>query len=212
MVVTHSRTGKRVKLASSHKLFGRERETVDEAYSGDIIGIVGHSEFGVGDTLTEEAAILYDEIPRFTPESFIYLSNPNPYKAKRFSEGLDQLLQEGVAQELVVHSSSQNSRLLAAVGSLQFDVIRYRLETEYGAETRAEPAPWKILRWISPRVGEEQLHAIVLPTGCQLAMTREGQRVLLFHCRLGVKVFCREESSLEISRHPFTSLTSLATP
>jgi peptide chain release factor 3 len=210
MIVTHSRTGKRVKLASSHKLFGRERETVDEAYSGDIIGIVGHSEFGVGDTLTEEAAILYDEIPRFTPESFIYLSNPNPYKAKRFSEGLTQLLQEGVAQELVVHSSSQNSRLLAAVGPLQFDVIRYRLETEYGAETRAEPAPWKILRWVSPGVGEEQLHAIVLPTDCQLAMTREGRRVLLFHADWELKYFAEKNPLLEISRHPFASLTSPA--
>jgi peptide chain release factor 3 len=212
MVVTHSRTGKKVKLASSHKLFGRERETVDEAYSGDIIGIVGHSEFGVGDTLTEEPSILYNEIPRFTPESFIYLSNPNPYKAKRFLEGLDQLLQEGVAQELVVPSSSQNSRLLAAVGPLQFEVIRYRLETEYGAETRAEPAPWKILRWVSPRTGYEPLHAMVLPTGCQLAMTREGQRVLLFHSDWELKYFAEKNPLLEISRHPFTSMTSPAAP
>ena len=211
MVVTHNRTGKRVKLASSHKLFGRERETVDEAYAGDILGIVGHSQFGVGDTLTEEAGILYDEIPHFTPESFIYLSNPNPYKAKRFSEGLDQLLQEGVAQELVTHSSRQSSRLLAAVGSLQFDVIRYRLETEYGAETRAEPAPWKMLRWISPRVGEEQLHAIVLPTGCQLALMREGRRALLFHADWEIKHFAEKNPLLEISRHPFTSPASPAT-
>jgi peptide chain release factor 3 len=205
MFVTHSRTGKKVKLASSHKLFGRERETVDEAYSGDIIGIVGHSEFGVGDTLTEEAAILYDEIPRFTPESFLYLSNPNPYKAKRFSEGLDQLLQEGVAQELLVPSSSQNSRLLAAVGPLQFDVIRYRLETEYGAETRAEPAPWKILRWVSPQVGEGPFQEVLLPTGCQQAMTREGQRALLFHADWELKYFSEKNPLLEVSRHPFAS-------
>ena len=71
MTVTHGRTGKRVKLNSSHKLFGRERETVNEAYPGDIIGIVGHSEFGVGDTLTEDETIRYDEIPRFTPEAII---------------------------------------------------------------------------------------------------------------------------------------------
>lgn len=205
MVVTHGRTGKQVRLNSSHKLFGRERETVNEAYPGDIIGIVGHSEFAVGDTLTEDASIHYDEIPRFTPESFIYLSNPNPYKSKRFAEGLDQLLQEGVAQELLTHTSSQNSRLLAAVGPLQFDVIRYRLETEYGAETRAEPAPWKILRWVSPQTAEEQIQAIILPTGCQLATTREGQRVLLFHADWELKYFAEKNPRLEISRQPITS-------
>jgi peptide chain release factor 3 len=197
-------------LNSSHKLFGRERETVDEAYPGDIIGIVGHSEFGVGDTLTEDESIRYDEIPRFTPESFIYLSNPNPYKSKRFAEGLDQLLQEGVAQELMTHTSSQNSRLLAAVGPLQFDVIRYRLETEYGAETRAEPAPWKILRWVSPQAAEEQIQKIVLPTGCQLAATREGQRVLLFHADWELKYFAEKNTDLEISRQPFTTPTPAA--
>ena len=205
MVVTHSRTGKRVKLNSSHKLFGRERETVNEAYPGDIIGIVGHSEFGVGDTLTEDESIHYDEIPRFTPESFIYLSNPNPYKSKRFAEGLDQLLQEGVAQELLTHTSSQNFRLLTAVGPLQFDVIRYRLEMEYGAETRAEPAPWKIFQWVSPQATEEQIQAIILPTGCQLATTRESQRVLLFHADWELKYFAEKNPRLAISRHPFTS-------
>jgi peptide chain release factor 3 len=152
--------------------------------------------------LTEEAAILYNEIPRFTPESFIYLSNPNPYKAKRFFEGLDQLLQEGVAQELILPSRRQNSRLLAAVGPLQFDVIRYRLETEYGAETRAEPAPWKILRWVSSRIDDESRHEIVLPTGCPLAMTREGRRVLLFHADWEIKYFVEKNPHLEISGHP----------
>ena len=211
MVVTHTRTGKRVKLNSSHKLFGRERETVDEAYPGDIIGIVGHSEFGVGDTLTEDESIHYDEIPRFTPEAFIYLSNPNPYKSKRFAEGLEQLLQEGVAQELITHTSSQNSRLLAAVGPLQFDVIRYRLETEYGAETRAEPAPWKILRWVSPQVTEEQMQTVILPTGCQAAATGEGQRVLLFHADWELKYFAEKNPDLEISRHLFAAPPSVAT-
>lgn len=210
MAVTHSRTGKKVRLASSHKLFGRDRETVDEAYPGDIIGIVGHSEFCVGDTLTEEANIVYDEIPRFTPESFIYLGNANPYKAKRFAEGLDQLLQEGVAQELLVPSSGQNTRLLAAVGPLQFEVLRYRLETEYGAEPRAEAAPWKILRWVSPEVPADQVAAMDLPTGCQLAVTREGLRALLFHADWEVRHFAEKNPRIETSSQPFASLAAAA--
>ena len=211
MAVRHSRTGKRVKLSSSHKLFGRDRETVDEAWPGDILGIVGHSEFGVGDTLTEDENILYDEIPHFTPESFLYLSNPNPYKSKRFREGLDQLLQEGVVQELLLDSSgASNTRLLAAVGPLQFDVVRYRLETEYGAETRAEPAPWTVLRWVSPKVTPEQLGTAVLPTGCRLATTREQQPVLLFPSDWTVRYFIEKNPGLEISNLPYISRAMVA--
>ncbi len=80
MTVIHPRTEKRVRLSSSHKLFGNDREVVNEAYPGDIIGLVGHSEFAIGDTLTTDKTIWYKEIPRFTPESFAYLHNPNTAK------------------------------------------------------------------------------------------------------------------------------------
>jgi len=93
MVVTHQRTGKQVRLSSSHKLFGQERETVDEAWPGDVIGLVGHDSFGIGDTLTEDRSIAFDEIPRFPPEVFTYIANPNPSDSKKFRAGLEQLLQ-----------------------------------------------------------------------------------------------------------------------
>jgi len=98
MVVTHVQSGRKVRLSSSHKLFGNERETVDEAYPGDIIGLVGHDGFGIGDTLTTDAGVRFDEIPRYTPEVFEYFHNPNTAKFKQFRQGLDQLLLEGVAQ------------------------------------------------------------------------------------------------------------------
>jgi peptide chain release factor 3 len=82
MTVHHSRSEKKVRLSSSHKLFGNERETVDEAYPGDVIGLVGHDTFGIGDTLTTDPGILYKEIPRFAPEAFAYLHNPNTAKFK----------------------------------------------------------------------------------------------------------------------------------
>src|SRR6185295_12466581 len=93
MTVFHPRTGKTMRLSSSHKLFGQERETVDEAWPGDVIGLIGHSEFGIGDTLTEDKSIVYDEIPRFPPEVFAFISNPSSADAKKFRAGLDQLLQ-----------------------------------------------------------------------------------------------------------------------
>ena len=131
-------TGREVRLSSSHKLFGQERETVDEAYAGDIVGLVGHSKLGIGDTLTEDPAIVYHEIPRFPPECFAYLHNPNPGKFKQFRKGTEQLLQEGVIQIFHLRNAGQRVPLLAAVGPLQFEVVQYRLESEYGAPSRLE--------------------------------------------------------------------------
>ena len=99
-----------MRLSSSHKLFGNERETVDEAFPGDVIGLVGHDSFGIGDTLTTDPKILYKEIPRFTPEAFSYLHNPNTAKFKQFRQGLEQLLQEGVIQALYLRHSSSRYR------------------------------------------------------------------------------------------------------
>ena len=148
MLVTHQRTGKQVRLSSSHKLFGRERETVDEAYPGDVIGLVGHSEFGIGDTLTSDRSIVYDEIPRFPSEVFTYISNPNTGDAKKYRAGLEQLLQEGVVQSFHARNAPPGATLLAAVGPLQFEVVQWRLQSEYSAESRLTPAPWTMLRWL----------------------------------------------------------------
>ncbi|MDB6172758.1 MAG: peptide chain release factor 3 [Chthoniobacteraceae bacterium] len=177
MSVIHGRTGKRVRLSSAHKLFAQERETVDEAYAGDVIGLVGHSEFGIGDTLTEDASISYDEIPRFAPECFAFLQNPNPSKFKQFRQGLEQLLQEGVMQVFELRDTVQKVPLLAAVGPLQFEVVQYRLEAEYGAESRLESATWEAFRWLSQTVDEK---ALKLPTGCRLALDSGGQNGVLF--------------------------------
>ena len=165
MTVLHPRAGKRVRLSSSHKLFGNERETVDLAYPGDIIGLVGLPDFGIGDTLTTDPTISYREIPRFTPESFSYLHNPNTAKYKQFRQGLDQLLQEGVIQILHIRNSATKVPLLAAVGPLQFEVVQFRLESEYGAPSRLESAPWSVIRWLPVTLKEEALDALALPTG-----------------------------------------------
>lgn len=180
MVVTHSRTGKKIRLSNSHKLFARERETVDEAWPGDIVGLVGHSEFGIGDTLTTNPSIRYHEIPRFTPESFAYLHNPNTGKFKQFRQGLEQLLQEGVIQVLHLHDSIIKVPLLAAVGPLQFEVVQYRLMSEYGAESRLESTPWCVIRWLPQGFTMEQCAQLQLPTGARLAWDSDRNNVILF--------------------------------
>ncbi len=180
MTVHHSRSKKKVRLSSSHKLFGNERETVDEAYPGDVIGLVGHDNFGIGDTLTADPKILYKEIPRFTPETFSYLHNPNTAKFKQFRQGLEQLLQEGVIQTLFLRNSSVKTPLLAAVGPLQFEVVQFRLENEYGASSRLEAAPWTVVRWLPTDMKEEDLDALSLPTGARLAYDIGKNPVVLF--------------------------------
>lgn len=180
MIAHHSRSAKKVRLSSSHKIFGNDRETVDEAFPGDVIGLVGHDSFGIGDTLTTDPGIVYKEIPRFTPEAFSYLRNPNTARFKQFRQGLDQLLQEGVIQALHLRNSSVKTPLLAAVGPLQFEVVQYRLENEYGAESRLEAAPWNLVRWMPAGTTEEELDALTLPGGAKLAYDMGKNPVVLF--------------------------------
>ena len=176
MSVIHTRTGKKVRLSSSHKLFGRERETVDEAFAGDVVGLVGRSDFRIGDTLAEDPALIFDGIPRFAPECFAWIHSASTSQFKRFREGLDQLLQEGVVQSFLLHSATQRVPLLGAVGPLQFEVVQYRLQSEYGAESRLEAGPWQVLRWVTDGTVDEA-H---LPSGARLATDVGGQTVILF--------------------------------
>ena len=202
MQVIHPRTGKKVRLSSSHKLFANERETVDEAFAGDIIGLVGHSDFGIGDTLTTDPTVVYREIPRFTPESFSFLHNPNTGKYKQFRQGLDQLLQEGVIQILHLKDSASKVPLLAAVGPLQFEVAQYRLESEYGAASRLEAAPWTVVRWLPAWLTAEELDALQLPTGAKIAFDSDNNPVLLFQNEWSMNYFGQTNSKIELMTLP----------
>ena len=202
MTVHHSRSEKKVRLSSSHKIFGNERETVDEAFPGDVIGLVGHDSFGIGDTLTTDPKIHYKEIPRFTPEAFSYLHNPNTGKYKQFRQGLDQLLQEGVIQALYLRNSSIKTPLLAAVGPLQFEVVQFRLESEYGAESRLEAAPWNVVRWLPTTIKEDELDSLTLPTGAKLAYDIGKNPVVLFQNEWSANYFGETNKGVELSALP----------
>jgi len=202
MTVHHSRSAKKVRLSSSHKLFGNERETVDEAYPGDVIGLVGHDNFGIGDTLTTDPSITYKEIPRFTPETFAYLHNPNTAKFKQFRRGLSQLLQEGVIQVLELRDAATKVPLLAAVGPLQFEVVQFRLESEYGAASRLESAPWTVARWLPAGISEDELDALSLPTGARLAYDVGKNPVVLFPNEWSANYFGETNKLVPLSALP----------
>jgi peptide chain release factor 3 len=204
MSVVHTRTGKRVRLSNSQRLFAQERETVDTAYAGDVVGIVGNHDFLIGDTLAENPAWVFEEIPRFAPECFAFLHNPSTAKYKRFREGLDQLLKEGVAQAFELPGSVQRIPLLGAVGPLQFEVLQYRLASEYNAECRVEAAPWQVARWVRKKDGTALVSASLpdLPSGSSWATDSEGAWVALLPNTWMTKHFEEKNPEVSISRTP----------
>jgi len=202
MTVLHSQSGRRVRLSSSQKLFGQERSTVDEAWPGDIIGLVGYDMFGIGDTLTEDTGILYNEIPRFPPEVFAFLSNPVPGNAKKYRAGLEQLLQEHIVQSFNLRHGPSGVTLLAAVGPLQFEVVQYRLQAEYGAESRIEPAPWQFLRWFEPHPALENPTQLITASGVAWGADLAGRPVILFPNDWTMRYFIEKNPELKLSTLP----------
>ena len=202
MIVTHQRSGKTVRLSSSHKLFGQDRETVDEAWPGDVIGLVGHSEFGIGDTLSADKGIVYDEIPRFPPEVFTYISNPSSSDAKKYRAGLEQLLQEGVVQAFTARNSPPGATLLAAVGPLQFEVVQWRLQSEYGAESRLTPTPWTVLRWVEPHPSLANPSSLIVASGVSLGTDKFDHPIVLFPSEWTMRYFLDKNPELKLHELP----------
>lgn len=195
MQVIHSRTGKKFKLSYTHKVFGSEREIVEEAYPGDIVGVVGRDEFKIGDTLTEDAKIVYHETLTFAPECFAFLNNPTPAKYKPFRKGLDQLIAEDIVQVFELEQRSGMGSLYGAVGPLQFEVLQYRMKAEYGADSKLDQAQWELLRWIDSEISSDELDHL-LPHGAAKARDIHDNLVLLFGSSWTLESFERENPEI----------------
>ncbi len=148
MVVNHARSGKTVRLSHPQKLFGQERESLIEAYPGDVIGLNNPGAFAIGDTIYSGKKLEYEGIPMFSPELFAYLKNPNPSKFKQFRKGVSELREEGAVQIMYSVDEAKRDPILAAVGQLQFEVVQFRLQNEYGVETLLEQLPYSVARWV----------------------------------------------------------------
>ncbi|AFZ44305.1 bacterial peptide chain release factor 3 (bRF-3) [Halothece sp. PCC 7418] len=149
MSVNHARTGKSVRLSRPQKLFAQDRDSIDEAYPGDVIGLNNPGMFAIGDTVYAGKKVVYEGIPCFSPELFAYLKNPNPSKFKQFHKGVTELREEGAIQIMYSKDESKRDPILAAVGQLQIEVVQYRMENEYGVETSLEMLPYKVARWVT---------------------------------------------------------------
>jgi peptide chain release factor 3 len=206
MNVLNTRSGERMRLGNSQRLFARERETVDAAYAGDVVGLVGNHDLLIGDTLASMSGVIFHEIPRFAPECFSWLHNKSTAKYKRFREGLAQFLKEGVASEFkLLDAGPAQVPLLGAVGPLQFEVLQYRLAGEYAAETRMEPANWSIARWLKPRQGDPHAPDArpSLSLGVALARDANGWLVALIPNEWALKTFTDKNEDWIITDQPF---------
>lgn len=146
MTATLSRTGKPIKLAQSTQLMANERENVEKAFTGDIIGIYDTGNFQIGDTLcTCKPPIFFEPLPTFPPELFALVLPKDTMKAKQFQKGVQQLAQEGAIQ---VYHNEYNETVIGAVGQLQFEVFQYRVENEYNAPVRMQPLEYSVARWV----------------------------------------------------------------
>ena len=197
MTVQHARTGKTIRLSRPQKLFGQDREVVEDAYPGDVIGLNNPGMFAIGDTLYLGPKVEYEGIPCFSPEIFAWLRNPNPSAFKSFRKGVNELREEGAVQILYDTDQSKRDPILAAVGQLQLEVVQYRLEHEYGVQTRLEPLGFSVARWVVG--GWSALETVGRIFNCKTVRDAWDRPLLLFKNEWNLNQLGEYHPDLELS-------------
>ena len=195
----HVRQGKKMRFANPTSFMASKKEIVEAAFPGDVVGLYDSGNFKIGDTLTEGEKLHFTGIPAFSPEQFRYVENADPMKSKQLNKGLTQLMDEGVAQLFIKETSGR--KIIGTVGALQFDVIQYRLEHEYGASCRYEPVNLAKACWVTCD-DEAALKEFKSRRARDLARDKDGNLVYLAESKWGLKM--AQESHPEVKFH-FTS-------
>ncbi len=172
----HVRLNKTVRFSSPTQFMAQRKSTIDEAWAGDIVGLPDNGIFKIGDTLTEGEKLHFRGLPSFSPEMFKYIENDDPMKSKQFQKGLEQLMNEGVAQLFV--NQFNGRKIVGTVGQLQFEVIQYRLENEYNAKCRWEPVHLHKACWIESD-DEKELDNFKKRKYQYMAKDKDGRDVFL---------------------------------
>lgn len=171
------REGKKMKFSSPNAFFADKKEVVDESFPGDIVGLHDTGSFRIGDTLTAGEKIQFKGIPSFSPEHFRYINNDDPLKAKQLAKGIDQLMDEGVAQLFTLEMNGR--KIIGTVGALQYEVIQYRLEHEYGAKCTYEPIGIHKACWMEADEKSEEFKEFARLKQRFMARDNHGQLVFL---------------------------------
>jgi peptide chain release factor 3 len=192
MQLFNSRIGRPIRASRAYRFFGRDRETIEVAYAGDIIGLVNPGQFAIGDTLHAGNPVHFVGVPRFPAEHFGRVRLLDT-RYKQFDEGLRQLEEEGLMQVFYT-SGDRRTPVVGVVGALQFDVITSRLKTEYGVAVEIESAPFAVARWI----GDHDRPLPLLTGQITLVHDRQQRRVLLFGSEWELQYFERQNSAFEL--------------
>ncbi|WP_420379018.1 peptide chain release factor 3 [Gilvibacter sp.] len=192
----HVRQGKKFKFSSPNAFFAEKKQIVDFSYPGDIVGLHDTGNFKIGDTLTEGEEMLYKGIPSFSPEHFKYINNADPMKSKQLEKGIDQLMDEGVAQLFILELNGR--KVIGTVGALQFEVIQYRLEHEYGAKCSYETLNVHKACWVDPKD----------PKSAEFAEFKRVKSKFLAKDKRGQLVFFADSSfTLQMTQQKYPNVT-----
>ncbi len=196
MTVTHDKTAKPFATKYAHTAFGRERETLEEAYPGDVVGLVNATELRVGDALFVDQPISFGDIPSFAPNHFSTARTTDTGRYKQFRRGIEQLDQEGVVQVLRDPDLGDVAPVLAAVGPMQFDVAKHRLENEFGAPVEFNPTSYRVAR-LTDAESEPVLRGM---SGVTVLRRADGTRYALFESPYWLDRVEREQPELTLQR------------
>ena len=192
MQVTHAQSGRSFSTKYALTVFGRSRDTVEEAYPGDIVGLVNAGSLAPGDTIYEGKKVQFKPMPQFAPEAFQILRAKSLGKYKAFRKGLEQLDAEGVVQILRNDARGDAAPVMAAVGPMQFDVMQARMELEYNVETITEPIPYSVAR----RTDEKSAPELGRQRGVEIFTRTDGELIALFGDKWKLKFIEKEHPEL----------------
>ncbi len=193
----HVRQNKKLKFSSPNAFFAEKKEIVDVSFPGDIVGLHDTGNFKIGDTLTEGESLHYTGIPSFSPEHFRYINNADPMKAKQLNKGIDQLMDEGVAQLFTLEMNGR--KVIGTVGALQYEVIQYRLEHEYGAKCSYENFPAHKACWVDPDDPDnEEFREFKRVKQKFLATDKQGQLVFLADSQFSLQMTQQKYPSVKL--------------
>ena len=197
MEVKHVQSKKKMRLSQPQQIMAQERKIVEEAYAGDIIGVFDPGIFSIGDTVCmPKDDFEYEGIPTFAPEHFARVIQLDSMKRKQFVKGVEQIAQEGAIQIFQEHQAGFAEIIVGVVGTLQFDVLKYRLENEYNCEIRLEPLPYQAIRWIK----DVQTDMNKLKGVAEVKKVRDmrGNPLLLFKNEWGIQFVLDRNEGLEL--------------
>ncbi len=199
MVVTHARTGRPFTTKYAQQVFGRERESIDLAFPGDVVGLVNASALGAGDTLYADRPVTYPPLTTFAPEHFAVARSVETGKHKQFRRGIEQLDSEGVVQVLRSDRRGDQAPVFAVVGPMQFEVASHRMEHEFGAPVRLEPLPYSL----ALRTDEASVPGLSASGNAEVLQRTNGDLLALFTNKWAMRVV--QQSKPELTLEPLVA-------